>query len=87
MASIGDEIAGCAPAPSSNGARHGTAATFQESHYPARTANLVCKEARKKASELLPGPEKDELLKKAQQADSAAHLDKWVNSPGLQPPD
>jgi hypothetical protein len=26
------------------------------------------------------------LLKKVSQADTAAHLDDWANSPGLQPP-
>lgn len=31
-------------------------------------------------------PEREELLKKARQADTASHLDDWANSPGLQPP-
>ena len=44
-------------------------------------------EARKKVQSFPPGPQKIELLRKARQADSAARLDKWVNSPGLQPPD
>jgi hypothetical protein len=44
------------------------------------------KEVREKASELRPGPEQDALLKKARQADIAAYLDEWVNSPELQPP-
>ena len=44
------------------------------------------KAAREKASLLPPGAEKDELLHKAQQADTAAHLNEWANSPGLQPP-
>ena len=44
------------------------------------------KEAREKASLLQPGIEKDELLKKARQADVASHLDDWINSQGLQPP-
>lgn len=41
--------------------------------------------AREKAK-LLTGHERDELLKKARQADTAAHIDDWANSPGLQPP-
>ena len=45
------------------------------------------KEAREKASELRPGPERDTLLKKARQADTASHLDEWANSRGLQPPE
>ncbi len=44
------------------------------------------KDARKKASLLPPGPEKEQMLRKARQADTAAHLDDWVNSSGLQPP-
>jgi hypothetical protein len=44
------------------------------------------REARKKASELRPGPEQDALLKKARQSDTASHIDEWANSPGLQPP-
>jgi hypothetical protein len=41
---------------------------------------------RKRASELRPGPERDALLKRARQADTASHIDEWVNSTGLQPP-
>ena len=44
------------------------------------------KEAKDKALSLPEGAERDALLKKATQADVAAHLDEWVNSPGLQPP-
>ena len=43
-------------------------------------------EARQKATELPPGPERDEMLKKARQADTASHLDAWANSPGERPP-
>jgi hypothetical protein len=43
-------------------------------------------QVREQAAELPPGPERDALLKKAGQADTAAHLDDWANSPGLQPP-
>jgi hypothetical protein len=41
---------------------------------------------RKQADQLPPGFERDALLKKAGQADVAAHLDDWANSPGLRPP-
>ena len=43
------------------------------------------KTARKVAALLPPGAEKDELLRKAGQADTAARLNEWVGSPGLQP--
>jgi hypothetical protein len=44
------------------------------------------KEVRDEAKKLPPGVEKDGMLHKARQADTAALLDNWVNSPGLQPP-
>jgi hypothetical protein len=40
---------------------------------------------RKQASELPPGPEREALLKKASHAETAADLDEWAASPGLQP--
>jgi hypothetical protein len=42
--------------------------------------------ARKAAEELPPGARRDEALRKARQADVAAHIDAWVNSSGLQTP-
>ena len=47
---------------------------------------LFAKDAREKASSLPPGAEKDELLRKAGQAETTAHAVAWINSPGLQPP-
>jgi hypothetical protein len=44
------------------------------------------KDIRAQAAGLPPGLEKDNLLRKARQADTASHLDEWVNSPGLQHP-
>lgn len=42
--------------------------------------------AREEAARLPPGMERDDVLRKARQADTAAHLDDWANSPGLQAP-
>ena len=42
--------------------------------------------ARKTADELPPGARRDEALRKARQADAAAHIDAWENSSGLQTP-
>ena len=47
---------------------------------------LWATETRKLANKLPPGPERDELIRKASQADTASHLDDWANSPALQPP-
>jgi hypothetical protein len=44
------------------------------------------KEVRAQAANLKPGSERDALLRRARQADTAAHLDEWANSAGLQSP-
>jgi hypothetical protein len=44
------------------------------------------KEVRAQAAELPPGPDRDELLKKVRQAETAINLQNWANSSGLQPP-
>jgi hypothetical protein len=41
---------------------------------------------RAKADILPPGRERDDLLNKATQADTASHLNDWANSPGLRSP-
>jgi hypothetical protein len=42
--------------------------------------------ARDKAAALPTGPERDDLLKRARQAETASHIDEWANSAGLQAP-
>jgi hypothetical protein len=44
-------------------------------------------QVRQKAARLPPGPEKDQMLRKARQADTAAHLNDWANSSGLRAPE
>ena len=41
---------------------------------------------RERAALAPPGPERDELLKKAQKAEAAVEADRWANSSGLQSP-
>jgi hypothetical protein len=41
---------------------------------------------REQARLLPPGPEREAVLFKAQQADAAASIDEWLRSPGLPPP-
>ena len=41
---------------------------------------------RERAAILPEGPEREDLLKRAGQADVAAHIDQWAQSPGLRPP-
>jgi hypothetical protein len=38
------------------------------------------------AKKLPHGKERDELLRKARQLDTASRISEWVTSPGLQPP-
>jgi hypothetical protein len=41
---------------------------------------------RKEAKGTPPGVERDRLLRRARQAETASHMSKWLRSPGLQPP-
>ena len=43
------------------------------------------KELRERAEKLPPGAERDELLRKLNQAHTAAHIDDWATPSGLQP--
>ncbi|WP_445216669.1 hypothetical protein ACKWRH_31405 [Bradyrhizobium sp. Pa8] len=42
--------------------------------------------AREMAEHLPPGEQREELLKKAHGSDVAAHIEEWLNSPGLKAP-
>ena len=49
----------------------------------------LAEQARKlgeKAKALPPGKERDGLMRRARQADIAAHINEWLTSPGLAPP-
>jgi hypothetical protein len=41
---------------------------------------------REEAEMMPPGHDRDMLLRKIRQAETARHIDEWVSSPGLQPP-
>jgi hypothetical protein len=43
-------------------------------------------DARAQASLLAPGRLRQQLLRKAREAETAAHLNDWLTSPGLRPP-
>ena len=38
------------------------------------------------AKALRPGPERDAIVRRARQAETASHVDDWLLSPGLRPP-
>jgi hypothetical protein len=40
-----------------------------------------------KAKLLPPGAARDEMIRRARQAEMAAHLNEWLTSPGLRPPE
>lgn len=42
---------------------------------------------REEASRLPPGIERERLLRKARQDDTAMHISDWLRSPGLRPPE
>ena len=43
-------------------------------------------DVRQQAAAMPPGRDRDELLKKLRQAETAMHLKDWAESPGLQSP-
>jgi hypothetical protein len=46
----------------------------------------AAEKARSDAAALPAGSERDALLRKARRSETAAHMDDWINSPGLKPP-
>lgn len=44
------------------------------------------KRLREQAKLLPPGAERNELIRKARQAETASQMNGWLTSPGLQPP-
>jgi hypothetical protein len=41
---------------------------------------------RKEAQGTPPGVERERLIRRARQAETASHMSEWLTSPGLQPP-
>ena len=44
------------------------------------------KRLRKEARGTPPGVEREKLIRKARQSETAAHIQEWLTSPGLRPP-
>jgi len=42
---------------------------------------------REKAKLLPPGAERDEMIRKARQIEIGSHMNEWLTSPGLRPPE
>jgi len=57
---------------------------------PAGRANSATNRAhriKEEAKKLRPGKERQEMLRKARQADIAASITQWISSPGVEPPE
>jgi hypothetical protein len=57
----------------------------QTTAFDERLQKAAC-EAREVARQLPPGPQRDLLLRKAGQAETACHINEWLTSPGLRTP-
>ena len=62
-------------------------ASFEQPKLLARRLANRAKELREEAKLLPPGVVRDATIRAARQANTAAHLAEWVNSPGLRPPE
>jgi hypothetical protein len=51
--------------------------------------NIAAEKAKLEAqiAQLKPGPQRDGLLKKIRQLDTASHMNEWLTSQGLRPPE
>jgi hypothetical protein len=45
------------------------------------------KRLREEAKSLKPGAVRDDLIRKARQAEIGSHMSEWLSSPGLRPPE
>ena len=63
---------------------------MQRRRSPAHTFEecIAAEKARLEAqvAKLKPGPQMDALRKKIRQLETASHMNEWLSSPGLQPP-
>jgi hypothetical protein len=87
MASIGDENAGCAPAPLK---RESTAMSerhrFKQTEIREHSLTEEAAKLRKEAQGTPPGIDRERLLRRARQAETASRMNEWLTSAGLQPP-
>jgi hypothetical protein len=60
--------------------------TFKKSAPLNQRLDEQAKRLRKEAKGIPPGVEREKLIRQARQAETAAHMDKWLTSPGLQAP-
>jgi hypothetical protein len=86
VAFIGDENANCAPAlPLGMEQRHATTPFQNILSFPDRLEQEA-KALKEQARKIRPGKEREMLLRKARQLETAVHINEWLTSPGLQAP-
>jgi hypothetical protein len=81
--SIGDENAGCAPPISQRSAMKRRQSTL---HLFADRISDQKKRLEAQLAELQPGPEREQVLSKLRQLDTASDIDEWLSSPGSHAP-
>lgn len=87
VAVIGDENAGRAPAnPRTDGAADARASPFHTNYFPRRSLPEEAKRLRKQAQGTLPGIERERLVRRARQLETASRMNEWLTSRGLQAP-
>ena len=59
---------------------------FKQTQYLELRLAEEAKRLREEAKLLPPGAAREELLRRARQAETGAHMSDWLGSPGLQPP-
>lgn len=47
---------------------------------------IEAEDLRLKAEKRRPGQQRDDVIRRARQADTASHIEDWIRSPGLRPP-
>jgi hypothetical protein len=60
---------------------------FKQIHSLEARLTEEAKRLREEAKLLPPSAERDEMIRKARQAETASHMNEWLTSPGLRPPE
>ncbi|SDS84828.1 hypothetical protein SAMN05444158_3437 [Bradyrhizobium canariense] len=86
VVSIGDENAGCAPASLEYWSSAMPRRRFKQTSPLDQRLTEQAQRLRKEAQGTPPGIERERLIRRARQAETASHMQEWLTSPGLKPP-
>ena len=59
---------------------------FQQKQSLEQRLSEEAEKLRKEAQDVPPGVEREQLIRRARQAETASHMSEWLSSPGLHPP-